>query len=150
MSLREKSAWICLVTTGVVFVPYFVFVFRLFGQQDHSLASYIGAFVVAVFWQIILNVGAQIYVTIRGGEEPKDERDVAIEAKAYRNAYLVLVSLAWTVPFVALPVAAAMGQPVIPLSKGPLLFISQLLLLSFVLAEMAKYLTQVICYRRGI
>lgn len=149
MSLREKSAWICLITTVVVFVPYFTYVFRLFGRHDHSVGSYIGAFVAAVFWQIILNAGAQIYITIRGGEQPKDERDVAIEAKAYRNAYIALVSLVWTVPFVSLPVSAATGQLGVPLLMGQLLLVSQLVLLSFVLAEVAKYLTQVVGYRRG-
>ena len=34
MSFREKSAWACLVTTGVVFVPYFAFIFRLAGRGE--------------------------------------------------------------------------------------------------------------------
>jgi len=146
MSFREKSAWICLVTTVLVFVPYFAFVFVSFSPRGNSLRSSIGAFVAAICWQILLNVGAHIAIGIRAGREPKDERDVAIEAKAYRNAYLVLVGLAWTVPFVSMPIAGALGQ-------GGLTFVVltiQLLLLSFIVAEAARYLSQIIFYRRGI
>jgi hypothetical protein len=150
MSFREKSAWICLITTVVVFVPYFAYVFLLFAHRDLSVGSYVGAFIAAVVWQVVLNVGAQIAVSIRSGPEPKDERDVAIEAKAYRNAYIALVSLGWSVPFFSLPFSAALGQTGLPLVKACLVLTSQFLLLSFVVAEALKYLTQVVCYRRGI
>ena len=34
MSFREKSAWACLVTPGVVFVPYFTFIAQLASRGE--------------------------------------------------------------------------------------------------------------------
>ena len=144
MSFREKNAWICLLSTIAVFVPYFGYVFKLFAKGDNAIALYVGAFVVAVICQIVINIVAQIFIAMRSKQEPKDERDVAVESKAYRNAYLVLISLAWTVVFVPAPAMVGPSQLSTPL------FMGQLLLLCFIVAEAVKYLTLVVCYRRGI
>lgn len=144
MSFREKSAWICLVSTVAVFAPYFGYVFKLFAKGENTVAVYVVAFVGAVICQIMINIVAQSWVAIRTKQEPKDERDVAVEAKAYRNAYLVLIGLAWTVVFVPPPALVSMSKLSTPL------FMGQLLLLCFIVAEATKYLTLVVCYRRGV
>ena len=53
MSFREKSAWACLVTTGVVFIPYFTFIFQLASKGELILPRVIVAFVAAVLAQIV-------------------------------------------------------------------------------------------------
>jgi hypothetical protein len=140
MSFREKSAWACLITTIAIWGPYFACAFRLF-TREHYAGSIMTAFIVAVVLSIILNGGAHIAIAIHSRQEKKDERDIAIESKSYRNAYFVLIVLIWMVIL-----AAPAGTPAHHF--GPV-FISQMVLLCFVVAETAKYITTVFCYRRG-
>jgi hypothetical protein len=140
MSFREKSAWACLITTIAIWAPYFAYAFRLF-TREHYASSILTAFIVAVILSIILNGGAHIVIAIRCRQEKKDERDIAIESKSYRNAYFVLIVLIWMVIL-----TAPAGTP--EHHFGPV-FISQMVLLCFVVAETTKYFTTVVCYRRG-
>ena len=140
MSFREKSAWACLITTITIWGPYFAYAFRLFSREHYS-SSVMTAFIVAVILSIVLNGGAHIVVAIRSRQERKDERDIAIESKSYRNAYFVLIVLIWMV-ILAAPVGTQDRH------FGPV-FISQMVLLCFVVAETTYYLTTVVCYRRG-
>ena len=140
MSFREKSAWACLITTIAIWGPYFAYVFRLFGRE-HYATSVMIAFIMAIILSIMLNIATHIAIAIRSRWEKKDERDLVIESKSYRNAYFVLVALIWMVIL-----AAPVGTP--SHHFGPV-FISQMVLLCFVVAETANYLTTVVCYRRG-
>jgi hypothetical protein len=140
MSFREKSAWACLITTIAIWGPYFAYAFRLF-TREHYADSIMTAFIVAVILSIVLNGGAHIAIAFHSRKEKKDERDIAIESKSYRNAYFVLIVLIWMVIL-----AAPLGTPA--RHFGPV-FLSQMVLLCFVVAEAAKYLTTVVCYRRG-
>ena len=74
----------------------------------------------------------------RSKVEPKDERDILIESKAYRNAYLLLAGgtfwLMWTI--VAQQMRSYMAV--------------NLMLLCVVAAEITKSLTQLFLYWRGL
>lgn len=136
MSFREKLAWICLVTTILVFVPYFAYVFSLFASGEPKLGAVLQAFVIAVVIQIVLSVVANIViVAFRSRVEPPDERDRAIDFRSLKISYYVL----------AVSVFLAIGCVLV---YSPL-FISQMLLLCFVAAEVTRYSTQAFCYRRG-
>jgi hypothetical protein len=143
LSFREKGAWACLLTTVAVFVPYFAQVFHLFARGDLKTGSVITAFYVASIWQVLLNVVAQVVIAIRSGHEPKDERDSAIESKSFRYAYWIFALLLWPIIMVA-PASTIGGYSLTPV------FISQMVFLCFVVAEVTRYLTQVVYYRRGI
>jgi hypothetical protein len=134
MSFREKSAWACLVTTLAVFVPYFLYAFTA-GQGTH-LAG-------AIAIQAAINIAAQAFIAARSGVEARDERDAAIESKSFRNAYLFLA-----VALVA-AIATMIYAPADPAALNALGFFGQVLLACFIAAESVKYLTQVVCYRRG-
>src|SRR5215813_12770219 len=54
MSFREKSAWASLAVMLVVYVPYFVHVFRLFGRGELKGGLILGQFISAVLFQIFL------------------------------------------------------------------------------------------------
>ena len=142
MSAREKGAWICLLTTVAVFGPYFVQVFRLLARGELTAGSVITAFFIASFWQVLLNVVVQVVIAIRSRHEPKDERDAVIESKSFRHAYWVFAYFVW--PVIMLAPLLAPGSPFLAPA-----FISQLVFLCFVLAEVTRYLTQVMYYRRG-
>ncbi len=148
MSFREKSAWASLAVMLVVFVPYFVHIFRLFEEGKLDWNTVLGEFIGAVIFEVVLLIVVHIVFAVRAKEEEKDERDLAIESKSFKIAYFVLVSSA----FVAIPCLIGVGFSMQPSGIDQMtspVFVSQLLLLCFVAAEASKYVTQLVCYRRG-
>jgi Na+/H+ antiporter NhaD/arsenite permease-like protein len=143
MSFREKSAWACLVTTGVVFVPYFTFIAQLASRGELILPRVVVAFVAAVLAQIVLSSVYMTVIALRTRQEPRDERDTAIENRAFRGAHWTLVIALWI--FV---LGGGFLAPVFP-QLISVVFVGQLALLSFVLSELVHYATLVHGYRRG-
>lgn len=148
MSFREKSAWASLAVMLLVYLPYFVHVFRLFGRGELKGGVLIGQFIGAVVFQIFLLIFVHIVIAIQSRQQQADERDRAIEARSYKIAYLALISSF----FVVLPSAISLVFALKPLLVSSLVglpFLSQLLLLCFVTAEAMKYCAQIVCYRWG-
>jgi small-conductance mechanosensitive channel len=148
MSFREKSAWACAATIIAVFVPYFVHVYRLFERQELTAMSILPAFIAAVVVQVALLVAAHIVFAIRAKQEQKDERDRAIEAKSFHSAYFVCAFFAffgvgWVIMYTIAAGSATAARVLTPIT------ISQMVLFCFVMAEVTKYLTQAVSYRRG-
>ena len=140
MSFREKSAWACLLTTLAVFLPYFVYVFWRFGHEERGTLSVTPEFIAAVVFAIVLNVGVHIAIAVRTRLEPKDERDRAIEATSYRNAYYVFLSCVGMILFIPMPWLN---------HTMTLALMNQVLFVCFIVAETTRYLTQAVGYRRG-
>jgi len=137
LSYREQSIWGSLAITLIVYGYYFATVFS--GAQPSqidrtALARLIGA----VFVIVVIEIAYHILIALKSKVEPKDERDILIETKAYRNAYLLLVA----------DLFMLMGTVVV-FGLTPLLTVN-LMLLSVVISEIVKYLTQLFFYRRGI
>jgi hypothetical protein len=146
MSFREKSAWASLAVMVVVYVPYFVRVSRLFGRGELKGGVLLGQFMSAVVFQVLLLIIVHIVIAIQSRQQQADERDRGIEATSYKIAYLALISSL----FVALPSAISLVialKPALASSLLALPFISQVLLLCFVMAETMKYCAQIVCYR---
>lgn len=148
LSFREKSAWITLLVLLFVYLPYFSRVSRFAQRAELSLPTVVGLFIPALILQIALMVIAHIAISVGARDPGRDERDRAIEAKAFRNGYFVFstaicCAAMWMLTFSTLQKA---GEQTAWLSIGG---ISQVLLLCLVLAEVTKYGTHVICYRRG-
>ena len=148
--MREKTAWLCLVTTIAVYVPYFAYVCRLLGGGGFRLWAVLGALLVVIVIQSMLAGVAAVLLTFRQRDEPRDERDAAIEARAYRSAYFVIAGLCSTLA-ISLPGLVASPGIAHGGDRGfTLLLASQVLLLCFVLAEATRYFTLAIGYRRGL
>jgi cytochrome b subunit of formate dehydrogenase len=143
MSFREKSAWACLVTTGAVFVPYFTFIGQLASRGELVLPRVVVAFVAAVLAQIVLSSVYMAVIALRTRQEPRDERDIVLENRAFRSAHWTLVLALWL-----LVLGGVFLAPVFP-QLISVVFVGQLALLSFVLSELAHYATLVHGYRRG-
>jgi len=141
MSFREKIAWSCLLSTLVVFVPYFWHVAGLHASGGLRLPVIIPALLAAIVFQALINTAATVIIALRSGAEPVDERDAAIESRAFRYAYSIL----------SVTLVVAIGVAMFsPLSWDVTLAVaSQVALACFVLAEAVKYGTQVVGYRRG-
>lgn len=136
LSYREKSTWGWLAAMVLVFGYYFATVFGAARGPVHggALARLVGAVIVL----IVIEVGAQIVIAIEAKVEPRDERDVLIASKAYRNAYFALAVGAFL-----------LMTCVILFDLTPFVTVN-LIMLFMVLSEVFKSATQLFYYRRGV
>ncbi len=148
MSFREKSAWISLGITLVVFVPYFSRLLGPLTRNEFPTAAILPLFLGAVALQTVLIVVAVIAIAILSREEPADERDRAIDATAHRFAYYVLstTSAVALLGLVALSVVQSAIEA--PLTETVAIF-SQIVFFCLILAEVVRNVTQVVGYRRS-
>ena len=137
MSFREKSAWISSVLILVLFGPYFWLVGRSLLGEGHvhfgTQFEMIGIFVV-------LEIAVHIAVAIqspRDARAPKDEREDLIDLKATRIAFYVLL----------VGVVASIFALHVPTRVWTL---SQYVLFSVVVAELVKFASQIVFFRRGV
>jgi hypothetical protein len=143
MSFREKSAWVCLVSTLVVFVPYFLMVAIIDMAGALKMGAIVGLLIAAIFVQGAIAAAAMIAVAIHSGADNADERDRAVDLLSFRNGYFVLsVSLVSAICVMVFAPPAWAAHLTVPLA-------SQVFFGCFVAAEVVKYATQVVCYRRG-
>ena len=147
-SFREKSAWVILGAILVVFVPYFTFVFRLFAAGQLVAGAVLGLFIGATIWMILLTAGFHIALSLFSRADNPDERDRAIELKSFRVAYAIMAITFFCAIGAMVVLALPSANPSGVRWLAPV-FVSQVFFLCFVLAEIGKYLTQVICHRRG-
>lgn len=145
MSYQEKSILGSLLAMVVVYTIYFAGTLREIGRADFSGGS-LGRLIFTVIAIIVIEIVYHIVLALEGGVERKDERDILIECKAYRNAYLMLATGASLVIAYAI-VASLAGAARIPLT--PFLAVN-VMLLFMVIAELTKSLTQLFYYRRGV
>jgi hypothetical protein len=140
MSFREKAAWMCLLDTVFIWGAYFVYVFHLVAEARYESTGTLPVFIGAVALSVLVNGFYAMLTSVKTRREPKDERDLAIEAKSFRYAYhLLLISLAAVIftPMFWWPAALALALK------------TELLLLCFCAAEATKFATRVVGYRLG-
>ncbi|HEV2531160.1 hypothetical protein [Phenylobacterium sp.] len=137
MSLREKSAWVSVVTVVVCFGAYFGAI--AVGLVHRGLETFrllilcAGAFLAL---QIGLNAAAAL-TTPKDGRTPRDEREQLIQARSLSLGYYVLASLV-----VALGVPFHLGHPAPDLLNFALLDV--------VVAGLVVSIAQIVMFRRGI
>jgi hypothetical protein len=147
LSYQEKSILGSLLATVVVYGYYFVGALRSIGEGDLS-SVHLGRLIFAVVAIIAIQIVYHIVLSVEGGVERKDERDILIECKAYRNGYFSLATGAFLVIGCVI-MAALAGDPAgTRITVTPFLIVN-LVLLFMVLAELVKLLTQLFYYRRG-
>lgn len=138
MSFREKSAWVTLVALLVVSAMY---AFHVPGivepRPGHGLLM---SMVVSVAAFIVIELIAYVVLAIRNPRDartPRDERERLIEVQASRMAYYVYVAGSFLAIFLTVHIvhanAAGVGTAVA---------------LAFVVAEIVKYATRIVLYRR--
>ena len=138
MSYQEKSIAGSLLAMLVVYGYYFAAVLRHSGQLDFAL----GRLIFAVVAIIVIEIVYHILLSLQTKPEPKDERDILIESKAYRNAYFAYGTGAFLV--ISVVIAAGLAGS----SVTPFLLVN-LVLLFMVLAEVVKFVTQLLYYSKG-
>ncbi len=147
MSYQEKSIAGSLVATLLVYGYYFAGVLRKIGEPTFA-GTGLGRLILAVIAIIVIQVVYQIALAVESHPEPKDERDILIEAKAYRNGYFALATGAFLV--IGAVIAAELAHDTAPthIVVTPFLVVN-LVLLFMVIAEVVKLATQLLYYRKG-
>ena len=142
MTQREKRiAWL-LIGMLVAYCPYFARVLRNVGQSQfagEALESLIAAVVAIIIFESLSHITAP---PAGVQPEPKDERDILIESKAYRNGYFAYGTGAFLV--ISLVIVASLARILLT----PFLVVN-LVLLCMVLAEVVNFGTQLLYYRKG-
>ena len=134
LTFREKSLWVVVLSTVVVYAFYFWRAVAI-GSADPGRVG--GLFLEAVILLVALQVAGQIAIAVGTRPQPDDERDRLIAMAATRNAYWVLVVSAWGVLGIAV------------LSLGTFWTVHAMLL-AIVLAELARWGSQLFYYRHGV
>ncbi len=138
MSLREKSAWISLVSIAVVGFVFFLHVPRTLTPRSGSEMFH--ALLICLSALIVIEVVAHAVVVIRAPLEaraPKDERERLIELRAIRVAAYVYAAL--SMGAVSLLHVGANGGAV-----------GYAVLLALVVAELVNYGSRILYYRHGV
>jgi hypothetical protein len=148
LSYQEKSILGSLLALVVVYGYYFAAVLRDASRPEFNGAS-VGRLVLAVIAIIVIEIAYHIVLALESKPEPKDERDILIECKAYRNAYFLLATGAFLV--IGCVIMAGLARDVAPtrIIVTPVITVN-LVLFFMVLAELVKFLTQLFYYRRGL
>lgn len=138
LSFREKSVWISLISILVVFIPFFWNSYRQYtGQVDGSSAVTVAFSLLVAF--VVLELVLHAVVALQAPAEarsPRDEREHLIEMRATRIAFQVLV------------VGALAAVATVHLTSRAWVM-QQVVLLAIVVAELVKFATQVVLFRRG-
>jgi hypothetical protein len=137
LSYREKSTLGSLAAILVGYGYYFRAVLRSPRPAEFTGGT-LRLLLSAVFIIVVIEVVYQIMVAVTSKVDPKDERDILIGARAYRNAYAILVGA----------VFCLMGV-IVFFGMTPYLIVN-FALLSVVMADVVKFLTQLFYYQWGI
>jgi len=153
MPFREKTAWISMATTILIWGYYTIQAIPplLAGTADAGdfVGLLIGCTILSVIFQIVLTVAAALAAP-REANAPADERERIFELRAARIAYLVSSPLAATVALSA-PFVIAAGPhlfPADPLGSAVLLMANGILFSLFA-AELIRASVQIFHYRRA-
>jgi hypothetical protein len=140
-NLEKRAGWLLfglLLSYGI----YFARVLRNVGQSrlaGEALGSVIVGVVAIIGIEILYHIAAP---PAGVPPEPKDERDVVIESKAYRNAYFAYGTGA------CLVISAVIAAGHVGMMVTPFLVVNLVLLL-MVLSEAIKLGSQLLYYRKG-
>ena len=153
MPYREKTAWISVVTTLLIWGFYSSQAIPplLAGSADAGdfVGLLIGCTILSIVFQIVLTVAAAL-MNPGDAEVAADERERLFELKASRIAYLIASTLAATVAVSSPFLIAASPHlfPANPLGSAVLVMANGILFALFV-AELIRAGVQIFHYRRA-
>lgn len=142
MSFKEKSIWISLIITVLIFGFYFVFTFTTIKNisPEEAAGTIAGIFIGVIILTIVMEIFLHSILAIAFRKEAKqgeDERDKLIELKGSHFSYIILAVGVWitgiSLLFGSTPIMTA-----------------NILLLFFIMAEIVGFAVQLYFYRRGI
>ena len=153
MAFREKTAWISLFITLLIWGLYFADLMPDLGlgQVDigRTLGKFLSSVVLVVLLQIVLTVAIAVW-SPKDADAPADERERLIEFRSASQAYHVL-SVLLVVAVLGAPALVlyhahrfgtdpGLAATVMPMANG--------VLLALVLAEVCRSASQIVQFRR--
>lgn len=138
MSLREKTAWITVVSLLLSFGAYFGPIALGLIDRRGDMALFLLAH--SLLALVVLQVGLGVWAartTPRDSRGPRDEREAAIQARSHTIGYYVLLILV-----LSLFAPAHFGHPMVDLLN--------FVLLDVVVAVMTVAVAQIVMFRRGV
>jgi hypothetical protein len=136
-SFEEKSVWIQLVSTVAVLGAYFVVAALMLSKGVTTVIAFVPLFIVSVALLVVVLTVGHVVVAITARPDGRDERDRIIEWRAESNSSWIL----------GVGVLAALTGLVVSLDN---VWIAHMLLLSMLLSEVARFIFQLVYYRRGM
>lgn len=136
LTTEEKRLWLSFASTVVIFGYYLV---RALTIGEGHPGEILGLFISVVVLQAVVAGVGEVVLVLRARERPErvDERDRKIALRAARNAYYVLVVGVW----------CALTTAVLPVGA---FWYGHVLLVAFLVAELARFGSQLVYYRRGV
>lgn len=138
LPFRAKSAWVSLFIISIFGMYYFANVWRLWPSDEDLPEGALNLVIGTVLLIVIVEIILQFVLLLGAGKaESRTKTDEMVFAQASRIAYAVL-----TVGVVATVASMFVGFT--------LFQVSSVLVLAFLLAEIAKFSSQIVFYRRSI
>lgn len=136
LTTEERRLWLSLVSTAVIFGYYLV---RALSIGEGRGGEVLTLFISVVILQAVVAGVGEVVLVLRARERPErlDERDHKIALRAARNAYYVLVVGVW----------CALTTALLPVGA---FWYAHVLLAGFLVAELARFGSQLVYYRRGV
>ncbi len=136
-SFEEKSVRIQLIGTGLGLGLYFVLAGPMLFGGVTALPVYVPLFIAAVILIVVINAAGHAAAALFNRDRERDERDRLIGWRAESNSSWILG---------AGVILAILGM-IVSLET---VWIAHLLLFSLFLSEVAKNVSQLVYYRRGL
>ncbi len=151
MSYKERSIWVSLAITLYIWFNYFSELYWSAKQNSLTTDSMQSALLVVVFITIFLEIMHHIVIAIidnKNANYDEDERDKKIALIGNQNAYYILSFT--TITAVLHLLFPVMSQGLVTALKLPNEYvIINIIIFGALVAEIAKFATQVFYYRRG-
>lgn len=149
LSFQEKSILGSLVITIFLFGAYFIEVFELVTTNNSTGILTLPARLIGIVLSVVaVEVVFRIVIAIFAKDEGTDERDRLIAARATQIAYYILA--AGCVTAVGHLFFSTMQDSVVGISAQTTILAANIIVFSFILAEVVGFGMQLFYYRRGI
>jgi DNA integrity scanning protein DisA with diadenylate cyclase activity len=157
MSYKERSTWISLAILVYIWFDYFAQLFSLQNAEQLTVEAVNSLLLAVVVKTIILEIVLQIVLAVidhKDANYAEDERDKLISLHGSRNAYTILsVGVLFIVFHTVFPTLSAISMmPTHALTTISLpneYKVMHIVIVFALIAEIAKFSTQLFFYRRG-
>ena len=136
-SFEEKSVWVQLASILLSLSIYFFIAIQMLLSGIDLLPVYVPLFTIAVVFIVLINIVGHIVAAFTASSTNRDERDRLIGWRAESNS-------AWILGF------GVILSIICLIAAIKTVWVAHVLLLSLFVAEVVKYVLQIVYYRQGL
>lgn len=157
MSYKERSTWISLAILIYIWLEYFLALFSLNANSQLTVETVNSLLLSVVIKTIVLEILLQITIAIIDNKDANysaDERDILINLRGSRYAYGILsVGALLTVLYTVFPTLSTLAifpsKELLAIDLPNEYKVMHFIIIFALVAEIAKFSTQLFFYRRG-